>query len=179
MVAWLIWLPTALLGHTEFTVRMGPLLFWAITAGLIVGVLVGILAAIMGVGGGFIMVPAMIYLLGMPTKVVVGTSLFQIIFVTAYDTEENRAALNRQLEREIRYLGSADRLRVWRHLQQRLSGHASQVASAKASTSSGVTPQFSKVRISPASLARSASGINISTALASRSGWIASSTPWA
>jgi uncharacterized membrane protein YfcA len=48
-----------------------------------VGVLVGILSAIMGVGGGFIMVPAMIYLLGMPTAVVVGTSLFQIIFVTA------------------------------------------------------------------------------------------------
>ncbi|MGE4279158.1 MAG: sulfite exporter TauE/SafE family protein, partial [Magnetospirillum sp.] len=47
------------------------------------GVLVGVLAAIMGVGGGFIMVPAMIYLLGMPTSVVVGTSLFQIIFVTA------------------------------------------------------------------------------------------------
>ena len=52
----------------------------------IVGVFVGILAAIMGVGGGFIMVPAMIYILGMPTKVVVGTSLFQIIFVTAFTT---------------------------------------------------------------------------------------------
>ncbi len=50
---------------------------------LSVGFLVGVLAAIMGVGGGFIMVPAMIYLLGMPTVVVVGTSLFQIIFVTA------------------------------------------------------------------------------------------------
>ncbi len=48
-----------------------------------VGFIVGVLAAIMGVGGGFIMVPAMIYLLGMPTAVVVGTSLFQIIFVTA------------------------------------------------------------------------------------------------
>ncbi|MGY8985247.1 MAG: sulfite exporter TauE/SafE family protein [Sphingomonadales bacterium] len=48
-----------------------------------IGFVVGILAAIMGVGGGFIMVPAMIYLLGMPTSVVVGTSLFQIIFVTA------------------------------------------------------------------------------------------------
>jgi len=47
-----------------------------------VGVIVGILSAIMGVGGGFVMVPAMIYLLGMPTAVVVGTSLFQIIFVT-------------------------------------------------------------------------------------------------
>ena len=44
---------------------------------------VGILSAIMGVGGGFILVPAMIYILGMPTAVVVGTSLFQIIFVTA------------------------------------------------------------------------------------------------
>ncbi len=48
-----------------------------------IGALVGLLAAIMGVGGGFVMVPAMIYLLGMPTAVVVGTSLFQIIFVTA------------------------------------------------------------------------------------------------
>ncbi len=48
-----------------------------------IGFVVGMLAAIMGVGGGFIMVPAMIYVLGMPTAVVVGTSLFQIIFVTA------------------------------------------------------------------------------------------------
>ena len=47
------------------------------------GAIIGVLAAIMGVGGGFIMVPAMIYVLGMPTSVVVGTSLFQIIFVTA------------------------------------------------------------------------------------------------
>ncbi len=53
---------------------------------LLVGLAVGVLAAIMGVGGGFIMVPAMIYVLGMPTKVVVGTSLFQIIFVTAFTT---------------------------------------------------------------------------------------------
>jgi len=53
---------------------------------LAVGLLVGVLAAIMGVGGGFVMVPAMIYLLGMPTQVVVGTSLFQIIFVTANTT---------------------------------------------------------------------------------------------
>jgi uncharacterized membrane protein YfcA len=51
-----------------------------------VGFFVGVLAAIMGVGGGFVMVPAMIYLLGMPTAVVVGTSLFQIIFVTANTT---------------------------------------------------------------------------------------------
>ena len=44
------------------------------------GVLVGILAAIMGVGGGFIMVPVMVYLLRMPMHVVVGTSLFQVLF---------------------------------------------------------------------------------------------------
>jgi uncharacterized membrane protein YfcA len=52
----------------------------------LLGASVGFLSAIMGVGGGFIMVPAMIYLLGMPTKVVIGTSLFQIIFVTAFTT---------------------------------------------------------------------------------------------
>ncbi|MBL8628489.1 MAG: sulfite exporter TauE/SafE family protein [Rhodospirillaceae bacterium] len=50
------------------------------------GFLVGILAALMGVGGGFVMVPAMIYILGMPTTVAIGTSLFQIIFVTANTT---------------------------------------------------------------------------------------------
>lgn len=53
---------------------------------LMVGFAVGVLSAVMGVGGGFIMVPAMIYLLNMPTRVVVGTSLFQIIFTTAYTT---------------------------------------------------------------------------------------------
>jgi uncharacterized protein len=47
------------------------------------GFFVGILSAIMGIGGGFVMVPAMIYMLGMPTAVVPGTSLFQIIFVAA------------------------------------------------------------------------------------------------
>lgn len=61
-------------------------LYISVIPPLLVGTLVGILAAIMGVGGGFIMVPAMIYLLGMPTKVVVGTSLFQIIFVTGFTT---------------------------------------------------------------------------------------------
>jgi uncharacterized membrane protein YfcA len=50
---------------------------------IILGFIVGVLSAVMGVGGGFIMVPAMIYLLGMPTATVPGTSLFQIIFVTA------------------------------------------------------------------------------------------------
>jgi uncharacterized protein len=58
-------------------------LYISIIMPVAVGFVVGVLSAIMGVGGGFIMVPAMIYLLGMPTQVVVGTSLFQVIFVTA------------------------------------------------------------------------------------------------
>ncbi len=61
-------------------------LYISVIPPLVVGLAVGVLAAIMGVGGGFIMVPAMIYLLGMPTKVVISTSLFQIIFVTAFTT---------------------------------------------------------------------------------------------
>ena len=61
-------------------------LYISVIPPLMIGAAVGFLAAIMGVGGGFIMVPAMIYLLGMPTKVVIGTSLFQIIFVTAFTT---------------------------------------------------------------------------------------------
>lgn len=61
-------------------------LYISVIPPILVGVVVGILAAIMGVGGGFIMVPAMIYILHMPTKVVVGTSLFQIIFVTSFTT---------------------------------------------------------------------------------------------
>ncbi len=58
-------------------------LYSSVIPPIVIGFIVGILAAIMGVGGGFIMVPAMIYILRMPTNVVVGTSLFQIIFVTA------------------------------------------------------------------------------------------------
>ena len=53
---------------------------------LAIGIFVGILSAIMGVGGGFLMLPAMIYILGMPTKVVIGTSLFQITFMSTYTT---------------------------------------------------------------------------------------------
>lgn len=53
---------------------------------LAIGAIVGVLAAIMGVGGGFIMVPAMIYLLRVPTNIVIGTSLFQILIVTSVVT---------------------------------------------------------------------------------------------
>lgn len=61
-------------------------LFISPFAPAILGFLTGILTVLLGVGGGFIMVPAMIYLLGMPARVVVGTSLFQILFVTAATT---------------------------------------------------------------------------------------------
>jgi uncharacterized membrane protein YfcA len=61
-------------------------LYISILLPILIGVIVGILAAIMGIGGGFIIVPAMIYLLGMPTSLVVGTSLFQIIFIAANTT---------------------------------------------------------------------------------------------
>jgi len=64
---------------------------------LLLGLFVGLLAAIMGVGGGFIMVPAMIYLLRMPTNVVVGTSLFQIVFLTAATTVL-QASLNQNVD---------------------------------------------------------------------------------
>ncbi len=55
-------------------------------APLLLGFATGILTILLGIGGGFILVPAMIYLLGMATQVVVGTSLFQTLFVTAWAT---------------------------------------------------------------------------------------------
>lgn len=65
--------------QVEFPVSKLHLSVWV---PLILGFLVGILTSLMGVGGGFIMVPIMIYLLKMPTQVVVGTSLFQLLFTT-------------------------------------------------------------------------------------------------
>ncbi len=61
-------------------------LFVSVIPVLALGAAIGLLSSIMGVGGGFIMVPALIYLLKVPTNVVVGTSLFQIIFLAAYTT---------------------------------------------------------------------------------------------
>ena len=61
-------------------------LYISVIPPLFIGFFVGILSSIMGVGGGFILVPAMIYILGMPTQIVVGTSLLQIVFVTGVAT---------------------------------------------------------------------------------------------
>jgi len=61
-------------------------LFVSVIPVIALGAIIGFLASIMGVGGGFIMVPALIYLLKVPTNVVVGTSLFQIVFTAAYTT---------------------------------------------------------------------------------------------
>nr|WP_210345420.1 sulfite exporter TauE/SafE family protein [Jiella flava] len=70
---------------------------------LVLGFLIGLLAGIMGVGGGFIAVPAMIYLLRVPTSVVIGTSLFQIIF-TAAATTILQAATNRTVDVVLAFL---------------------------------------------------------------------------
>lgn len=61
-------------------------LYISVIPPVMIGLFIGFLSGIMGVGGGFILVPAMIYLLKMPTNVVVGTSLYQIMFVTAATT---------------------------------------------------------------------------------------------
>ncbi len=61
-------------------------LYISIIPPAVIGFVVGLLAAVLGVGGGFILAPAMVYLLGVPTRVMVGTSLFQIIFLTAFVT---------------------------------------------------------------------------------------------
>lgn len=61
-------------------------LYTSVLPPLAVGFLVGVLSAVMGVGGGFILVPAMIYIVGMPTSVMIGTSLFQISVVAAVVT---------------------------------------------------------------------------------------------
>jgi len=61
-------------------------LYMSPLAPLLLGMFSGIMTMLMGVGGGFILVPAMIYILGMSTQVVIGTSLFQILFVTMATT---------------------------------------------------------------------------------------------
>jgi uncharacterized membrane protein YfcA len=58
-------------------------LYISVIPPLVIGFGIGVLSAIMGVGGGFMLVPAMIYILGMPTAIVIGTSLFQVVFVSA------------------------------------------------------------------------------------------------
>jgi uncharacterized protein len=61
------------------------------------GILVGLLSGVMGVGGGFLMVPILIYLLRVPTNVAIGTSLFQVIFVSAITTVL-QAAMNHTVD---------------------------------------------------------------------------------
>jgi hypothetical protein len=58
-------------------------LYISAVAPVSVGAFVGLLTAVMGVGGGFLLIPALIYLLRVPTSVVIGTSMFHIVFVTA------------------------------------------------------------------------------------------------
>ncbi len=67
-------------------------LFVSIIPVLALGGIIGFLGSVLGIGGGFIMIPAMIYLLKVPTKVVIGTSLFQVVFVSAFTTIVHAAA---------------------------------------------------------------------------------------
>ncbi len=89
---------------------------------LLLGVLVGILAAIMGVGGGFLLIPTMTYLLRMPMRVVVGTSLFQMLF-TAGATTVMQATVNHNVDIFLAIalligssIGAQVGVRVGRHL---------------------------------------------------------------
>jgi uncharacterized protein len=91
---------------------------------LLLGALVGILAAIMGVGGGFIMVPIMVYMLRMPMHVVVGTSLFQILF-TCINVTIMQAAYNFTVDvmlAVILLLGSTIGAQIGTKISRRLKG---------------------------------------------------------
>lgn len=91
---------------------------------LLLGTLVGILAAIMGVGGGFIMVPIMVYLLRMPMHVVVGTSLFQIFF-TCVNVTVMQAAFNHTVDfilALILLVGSSSGAQIGARISKRLKG---------------------------------------------------------
>ncbi len=107
--------------QTDFTrsgVRMSALM------PLILGTLVGVLSAIMGVGGGFIMVPVMVYLLRMPMHVVVGTSLFQILF-TCINVTIMQSATNHTVDFVLAFLmlvGSSIGAQVGTKIGQKLQG---------------------------------------------------------
>jgi uncharacterized protein len=91
---------------------------------LLLGILVGILAAIMGVGGGFIMVPIMVYLLRMPMHVVVGTSLFQIFF-TCVNVTVMQATVNHTVDfvlALILLIGSSCGVQIGARISKRLKG---------------------------------------------------------
>jgi uncharacterized protein len=91
---------------------------------LILGAFVGVLAAIMGVGGGFIMVPIMVYMLRMPMHVVVGTSLFQILF-TCVDVTIMQAVTNHTVDLVLAILlliGSTIGAQFGARLSRRLKG---------------------------------------------------------
>ena len=93
-------------------------------APLLLGALVGVLAALMGVGGGFFLIPAMTYLLAMPMRVAVGTSLFQMLFTSASVTLM-QAAMNRSVDAFLALgllVGSALGAQLGARLAKRLRG---------------------------------------------------------
>ena len=99
---------------------------------LVLGTLVGVLAAIMGVGGGFVMVPVMVYLLRMPMHVVVGTSLFQILF-TCINVTIMQASQNHTVDfilALLLLLGSAVGAQVGTKVGKKLGGEQLKIALA-------------------------------------------------
>ena len=74
--------------------------YMSIILPVVMGLIVGILGAVMGVGGGFVLVPAMVYLLKMPTQVVIGTSLVQVLVISAITTLMH-ASTNKSVDMEL------------------------------------------------------------------------------
>ena len=128
----------------------------------IIGFFVGIFSSIMGVGGGFIIIPAMIYILRMPTNVVVGTSLYQIIFITSFVTILH-ASTNQSVDiilALILLLGGAIGAQIGVRLSSKLNGAWLRIALAILVLAVGLI-MASELIIKPENVIKIISGSNL------------------
>ena len=128
----------------------------------IIGFFVGIFSSIMGVGGGFIIIPAMIYILRMPTNVVVGTSLYQIIFITSFVTILH-ASTNQSVDiilALILLLGGAIGAQIGVRLSSKLNGAWLRIALAILVLTVGLI-MASELIIKPENVIKIISGSNL------------------
>jgi uncharacterized membrane protein YfcA len=128
----------------------------------IIGFFVGIFSSIMGVGGGFIIIPAMIYILRMPTNVVVGTSLYQIIFITSFVTILH-ASTNQSVDiilALILLLGGAIGAQIGVRLSSKLNGAWLRIALAVLVLAVGLI-MASELIIKPENVIKVISGSNL------------------
>ena len=128
----------------------------------IIGFFVGIFSSIMGVGGGFIIIPAMIYILRMPTNVVVGTSLYQIIFITSFVTILH-ASTNQSVDiilALILLLGGAIGAQIGVRLSSKLNGAWLRIALAVLVLAVGLI-MASELIIKPENVIKIISGSNL------------------